>query len=133
MGVKLTKDSIDLGIVIHDSEKSLAFYRDTLGFEHVGDMPAGGGTTMHRLMCGTTLIKLLRQAAAPAPAAPGGIQGSAGYRYFTISISNIAEVVAACEAGGYKVPVGIREFRPGITIAIVEDPDGNWVEFLQAS
>ena len=47
MGVKLTKDSIDLGIVINDSEKSLALYRDTLGFEHVGDMPAGGGTTMH--------------------------------------------------------------------------------------
>jgi hypothetical protein len=21
--------------------------------------------------------------------------------------------------------------RPGITIAMVEDPDGNWVEFLQ--
>jgi len=45
LGVKLTKDSIDLGIVINDSEKSLAFYRDTLGFEHVGDMPAGGGTS----------------------------------------------------------------------------------------
>lgn len=133
MGVALTKDSIDLGIVINDSEKSLAFYRDTLGFEHVGDLPAGGGTTMHRLMCGTTLIKLLKQAAAPTPATPGGIQGAAGYRYFTISVSNIAEVVGACEAAGYRVPVSIREFRPGITIAIVEDPDGNWVEFLQAS
>jgi predicted enzyme related to lactoylglutathione lyase len=41
--------------------------------------------------------------------------------------------VDACAAGGYKVAVGVREFRPGTTIAIVEDPDGNWVEFLQAS
>jgi hypothetical protein len=24
----------------------------------------------------------------------------------------------------------VREIRPGVTIAIVEDPDGNWVEFL---
>jgi hypothetical protein len=24
-----------------------------------------------------------------------------------------------------------REIRPGIRIAIVEDPDGNWVEFLE--
>ena len=39
----------------------------------------------------------------------------------------------ACRAGGYKVPVEPREIRPGVTIAMVEDPDGNWVEFLQTS
>lgn len=133
MGVKLTKDSIDLGIVVSDGEKALAFYRDTLGFEHLGDMPMGGGSTMHRLMCGTSLIKVISGSNPPAKAAPGGIQGGFGYRYWTISVSNINEVVAACEAGGYKVAVGVREFRPGVTIAIVEDPDGNWVEFLQAS
>ena len=133
MGVKLTKDSIDLGIVVSDGEKALAFYRDTLGFEHVGDMPMGGGSTMRRLMCGTSLIKVISGSNPPAKAAPGGIQGGFGYRYWTISVSNINEVVAACEAGGYKVAVGVREFRPGVTIAIVEDPDGNWVEFLQAS
>ena len=133
MGVKLTKDSIDLGIVVSDGEAALKFYRDTLGFEHVGDMPMGGGSTMHRLMCGTSLIKVISGSNPPAKAAPGGIQGATGYRYWTISVSNINEVVAACEAGGYKVAVGVREFRPGVTIAIVEDPDGNWVEFLQAS
>ncbi len=133
MGVNLTKDSIDLGIVVSDGEKALAFYRDTLGFEHVGDMPMGGGSTMHRLMCGTSLIKVISGSNPPAKAAPGGIQGGFGYRYWTISVSNINEVVEACEKGGYKVAVGVREFRPGVTIAIVEDPDGNWVEFLQAS
>ena len=25
----------------------------------------------------------------------------------------------------------VREIRPGVSISIVEDPDGNWVEFLQ--
>ena len=39
MTVQLTKDSIDLGIHVKDPEKSLAFYRDTLGFELVGEMP----------------------------------------------------------------------------------------------
>lgn len=133
MGMNLTKDSIDLGIVVSDSEKALAFYRDTLGLEHVGDMPMGGGSTMHRLMCGTSLIKVISGSNPPAKAAPGGIGGAYGYRYWTISISNINEVVADCEKAGYKVVAPIREFRPGITIAIVEDPDGNWVEFLQAS
>jgi hypothetical protein len=30
-----------------------------------------------------------------------------------------------------NVVVPITELRLGITIAIVEDPDGNWVEFLE--
>ena len=35
---QLTKDSIDLGIVVCDAEKSLAFYQDLLGFEFKGEM-----------------------------------------------------------------------------------------------
>jgi hypothetical protein len=26
-----------------------------------------------------------------------------------------------------------REIRPGVSIAMVEDPDGNWVELLKIS
>jgi catechol 2,3-dioxygenase-like lactoylglutathione lyase family enzyme len=132
MGIKLTKDSIDLGIVVSDSEKALAFYRDTLGFKHEGDMPMGGGTVMHRLMCGTSLIKVLSPGTPPAAKAPpGGIQGAYGYRYWTISVSNLDELAKACGDGGYNVVVPPREIRPGVRIAIVEDPDGNWVEFLE--
>lgn len=134
MGVQLTKDSIDLGIIVSDGAKALAFYRDTLGFEHAADTPMPGGGTMHRLMCGTSLIKVITlDQAPPATAPPGGIRGATGYRYFTISVSNIEEVAAACASKGYNVVMPVRELRPGITIAIVEDPDGNWVEFLQTS
>ena len=31
------------------------------------------------------------------------------------------------------IAVGITEVRPGVTIGMVEDPDGNWVEFVQNS
>ena len=132
MGIKLTKDSIDLGIVVRDAAKALAFYRETLGLEHIADTPMPGGGTMHRLMCGTSLIKVVAYDTIPeAKAAPGGIQGASGYRYWTISVSNLEEVVAACEAKGYRVPVPVREIRPGVSIAMVEDPDGNWVELLR--
>ena len=134
MGVQLTKDSIDLGIVIRDADRSLAFYRDTLGFVDAGSNPMpGGGGTMYRLMCGTSLIKLVHPSNEPtAAAAPGGIPGAYGYRYWTISVSNLAEITDACAAAGAKVVVPAREIRAGISISIVEDPDGNWVEFLQA-
>ena len=132
-GVQITKDSIDLGIVVSDADAALRFYRDTLGFEQVGEMPMpGGGGTMYRLMCGTSLIKLVSPAAGLPAAVPGGIQGAYGYRYWTISVSNIEEITQACADAGYAVKVKVTTIRPGITIAMVEDPDGNWVEFLQA-
>ena len=132
MGVALVKDSIDLGIVISDPERALAFYRDLVGLEHVGEMPMPGGGTMYRLMCGSSMIKLVSPGREPkAKAAPGGIPGAYGYRYWTMTISNLTEIVEQCDAAGHKVVVPITELRPGVTIAIVEDPDGNWVEFLK--
>ncbi|MDE2977193.1 MAG: VOC family protein [Acidobacteriota bacterium] len=131
MGVQLTKDSIDLGIVVRDAEASLQFYRDTLGLEDQGEMPMPGGT-MHRLLCGTSLIKLVSLSRAPAASAPpGGIAGATGYRYWTISVSNLDEVTARAEEAGRKVVISPREIRPGIKISMIEDPDGNWVELLQ--
>ncbi|GAC1533969.1 MAG: hypothetical protein NVS3B12_14080 [Acidimicrobiales bacterium] len=133
MPLTLTKDSIDLGIVTTRPEAAIAFYRDVLGLTDSGEMEMPGGR-MRRLQCGSTTIKIVwldRDPRAVAP--PGGIRGATGYRYWTVSISNLAEVVAECEAAGRPVVVPATEVRPGVTIAIVEDPDGNWVELLQAS
>jgi catechol 2,3-dioxygenase-like lactoylglutathione lyase family enzyme len=131
MTVQLTKDSIDLGIHVKDPEKSLAFYRDTLGFELVGEMDMPGGMHMWRLMCGTSMIKLVNSERGPKAENPGGgIIGANGYRYWTISVSNLDEIAAKCAAAGYKLAIPVTEIRPGTSIAMVEDPDGNWVEFL---
>ena len=131
MGMNITKPSIDLGIVTTNGEAMLAFYRDTLGLVYKGQMPMPGGKgLMHRMLCGDSLIKLVVMPSLPAPAAPGGIQGAAGYRYWTITINNLAEMVQACTAAGAPVVMAPREIRPGVSIAIVADPDGNWVEFL---
>jgi len=131
MGIALTKDSIDLGIVVTDIDASLKFYRDTLGFKSAGDNPMPGGAHMWRLMCGTSMIKLLKFMPTPeAKPAKGGPGGGLGYRYWTITVSNIQEITDACAAAGYKVRVPVTELMPGTTISMVEDPDGNWVEFL---
>ena len=135
MGIQLTKSAIDLGIVVTDSDAALAFYRDLLGLEHVTDIPMpGGGGTMHRLSCGDTVVKLVKFDYVPeARPARGGIGGATGYRYFTISVSNLSELTDAIRDAGHKVRVEPTEIRPGTSISIVEDPDGNWVEFIQNS
>ena len=132
MSIELGKDSIDIGIVVRDGEAALKFYRDTLGFEHIADTPAGGGGTMHRLMCGTTLVKVVSPANVPEQADHrGGPGGATGIRYWTITIKNLDALTEKCRVAGYAVAVEPREIRPGVRIAMVEDPDGNWVEFLE--
>ncbi len=134
MVVNVMKDSIDIGLVTGNIEAMTTFYRDTLGLpqEAILDMP--GGTTMTRLICGTTIVKLLSHSQTPEAAnPPGGISGATGIRYFTITVDNLEEITKACEVAGYKIAVSPREIRPGITISMIEDPDGNWVELLQPS
>ena len=132
MALAITKDSVDLGIVTTDAESALKFYRDTLGLPEDGTMDMPGGGKMFRLACGTTTLKIVVNAKEPAATAPkGGIGGATGYRYFTISVSNLAEATNECKEAGYKVVVPPTDIRPGVTISMIEDPDGNWVELLQ--
>lgn len=132
MSVQLTKDSIDLGLVTHDAAGCVAFYRDVLGLDDLGEQPLPGGT-MHRLGCGTSVLKVIslrRQPTATAP--PGGLSGATGYRYWTLSVADLARVISAVEQAGHPVVVPPTTLRPGVTIAMLEDPDGNWVELLES-
>lgn len=132
MAIDIKKDSIDLGIVTRDVAPMLEFYRDTLGLEVEGEMDLPGNSKMTRLKCGTTVVKLVVQGRPPKVDAPaGGLAGATGYRYFTITIGNLEDTVQACAEAGYKLAVPVTDIRPGVKIAIIEDPDGNWVELLQ--
>lgn len=129
--MQVSKDSIDLGIIVTDEKAALAFYRDALGLESEGELPLPGGR-MYRLKCGTTVIKLLKLERTPSSKpAPGGPMGGLGFRYFTISVPDIRALMAQLESKGIRPTVPVTEFRPGVTIAMVTDPDGNTVEFLQ--
>jgi catechol 2,3-dioxygenase-like lactoylglutathione lyase family enzyme len=130
VGVELKKAAIDLGIVTTNGPAMLAFYRDTLGLKYLREMAMPGGGLMHQLACGDTVIKLVVLESTAAQAAPGGIQGATGFRYFTMTVANITEVMHSCASQGHKIAVKERELRPGVRIGIVADPDGNWVEFL---
>jgi len=129
--VQVSKDSIDLGIIVTDEKAAVGFYRDALGLEWEGELALPGGR-MYRLKCGTTVIKLVKLERTPTPKpAPGGPMAGLGYRYFTISVPDIRGLVAQLEAKGIRPTVPVTEFRPGVTIAMVTDPEGNTIEFLQ--
>jgi len=129
--IKIIKNSIDLGIVTKDSQQALKFYRDTLGLEYEGELAIPGGI-MQRVKCGDSVIKLVELKNPPrSEDEGGGLSGSTGYRYMTMTVENLSEILATCESAGYKVAMPKTEIREGISIGFVEDPDGNWLEFLE--
>jgi catechol 2,3-dioxygenase-like lactoylglutathione lyase family enzyme len=131
--MQVSKDSIDLGIIVTDEKAAVGFYRDGLGLESDGELPLPNGR-MYRFKCGTTIIKLLKLDKTPeAKPAPGGPMRALGYRYFTISVPDIRGLMKQLEAKGIRATVPVTDFRPGVTIAMVADPDGNTIEFLQNS
>ncbi len=129
MGMTPAKNCVDIGILVKDIKKSLVFYQDILGLKKIGEMPIPFGH-MHRMGFGDSFVKLIDPKTLP-PAGTLGLTKALGFRYLTFQISNIDEVCAACQKAGVEFEMPKQELMPGVTIAMVRDPDGNVVEFVQ--
>ena len=65
------------------------------------------------------------------PKGPTGLLEQLGFRYVTFPVKNISEICELLKEKGVTFNVPETELRPGVRIAMVEDPDGNTVEFVQ--
>lgn len=129
MGMRAAKAALDIGIIVSDIKTSLNFYEGLLGLEKVQEMPLWFGT-MHRMAFGDSFVKLIDPKEVP-PEGQAGLHSVLGFRYLTFQISNINELCAALADAGVKFEIEKQELMPGVTIAMVHDPDGNIVEFVQ--
>jgi catechol 2,3-dioxygenase-like lactoylglutathione lyase family enzyme len=129
--IKPAKNSLDLGIVVSDIKTSLEFYRDLLGLEYIGETPVWFGT-MYRLRFGTSDFKLIQPNTIP-PNGPVGLESQLGFRYVTFVIQDLREVCKDLQSTGIELFLPEKEIRPGVRIAMVKDPDGNIVEFVERS
>lgn len=127
--MKRAKDSLDLGILVSNIQASLRFYRDILGLEFVGITPLWFGT-MHRLRFGTSDFKLIESKTIP-PKGPVGPDAQLGFRYVTFAVKNLSELCARLRDKGIEFYLTEREYRQGVRIAMVLDPDQNIVEFVE--
>ena len=127
--MKPAKKSLDLGVIVSDIKASLNFYQTTLGLEFVGITPVWFGT-MHRLRFGTSDFKLIEPKTVP-PKGAIGLEKQVGFRYVTFVIKNLSELCAELKGKGVEFALSEREVRPGVRIAMVKDPDGNIVEFVE--
>jgi len=129
--MKPAKDSLDLGILVSDIKASLEFYRDILGLEYVGERQVWFGT-MHRLRFGSSDFKVTQPNTMP-PKGPIGLESQLGFRYVTFVIRDLTGLCNELQSKGIEFFLPEKEIRPGVRIAMVKDPDGNVVEFVERS
>lgn len=130
MTAKLVKPTIDIGVVTSDTEAMAHFYGTVIGFPALSDVRMDG-FVVKRFQVGDCVLKLLEfDEPTGATSARGGLGDMTGLRYWTVSVSNLDQVLQAVQAAGQQVTDGPTEVRPGVRIALVTDPDGNLVEFV---
>jgi len=125
------KDSLDLGILVRDINASLHFYQTLLGLDFVGETPVWFGK-IYRLRFGTSDFKLVEPHTVP-PKGPVGLETQLGFRYVTFVIENLSALYTELRQKGIEFTLEETEIRPGVRIAMVKDPDGNIVEFVERS
>ena len=133
MVMKLSSPGIDLGIVVSDLDQSLHFYRGLLGLHHEGSNPVPGGGTMHRLWAAESMIKLVAPESPPdQPVIAGGLARRARRAALLHVLGGGSRRVDGRSQGQRRAGDPRRDRDgAGVRIAIVEDPDGNHVEFLE--
>ena len=144
--------TIDLGMVVSDIDKSVKFYKEVIGFTEVDGFKVPGqfgldtglsnklDLDVHVLVLGkgesATKLKLMQFKTAPGARVDNTfIHSSYGYRYLTIPVKNLNLAVEnAAKAGGKpiaKCPVALPEgFPAGLALANYRDPDGNLIELV---
>ncbi len=83
-----------------------------------------------RLKFGTSDFKLVVPNAT-VPKGPIGLESQLGFRYVTFVIKNLSALCQELKRRGVEFTVPEKELRPGTRIAMVKDPDGNIVEFVE--
>ncbi len=132
MTLQLSEPVLHVGLVTDHGERMMDFYTRVLGLESVGEVYFPELGVVNKLQCGQSQIKLLvLENAAKSSNPGGGFSAATGYRYLSLNISNIDSVVDDCKKDGCKVAVEVKEIRPGVKAAMIEDPDNNAIELMQ--
>ena len=128
-----TRLAIDVGIIVTDMDQSLRFYRELLGLPIVAEATTSliGKGKMMQLEYGASLIKLVQLDDTPARQTPSDIAAAIGYRYITLLVADIAAIMAKVEQMAVPISLPLTRLGTGSIIAMVQDPDGNIIEFVQ--
>ncbi len=132
--INFTSKAIDIGIVTSNKESILNFYENILGFTNEVQIPFPGLGTVNKISYGIGYIKVLVLDDKPSNTNPiGDFSTSNGIRYITINLSNLDELITICSKNNVTIINSGMTIRPGVTVALIQDPDGNLIELMQTT
>ena len=132
--INFTSKAIDIGIVTSNKESILNFYENILGFANEVQIPFPGLGTVNKISYGAGYIKVLVLDDKPSNTNPiGDFSISNGIRYITINLSNLDELITICSKNNVAIINSGMTIRPGVTVALIQDPDGNLIELMQTT
>jgi lactoylglutathione lyase len=118
---------------VHDLEKSLAFYRDTLGFhemmriDHVEGPEKGQLMLVYLRVTDTQFVELFpRGRGAVSPD-----EETTSMHHVCLQVASIAKTVEALTAGGIPLFRAEKLGLDGNNQCWIKDPDGNRIEFME--
>jgi glyoxylase I family protein len=119
--------------MVADMDRSLGFYRDRLGLSIVGESRTSliGAGRRVQLQYGPSRIKLVEMDYPPSAQGPLGIPAALGYRYITLLVADIHAVMQRMERNDVPITIPTTRLGNDAQIAMIQDPDGNIVEFVQ--
>ena len=131
--INFTSDAIDIGMVTRNDIEMLSFYQNVLGLIKDTEIPFPGLGVVNKLSFGSGYIKILVLDENPSNTNPtGDFSTSNGIRYITINLSNLDEILDSCKLNDVNIVNSGVIIRPGVTVAIIQDPDGNLIELMQS-
>jgi len=118
-----------VALKVHDLERSLAFYRDKLGFPEMMrmDHPEGGVWLVYLRVTDSQFIEIFP--GAENERSPGW-NGNA-ITHVCLEVDDLDAVVDQVEKAGIKLLIEKKTAADGNRQAWIEDPDGNRIEFMQ--
>ena len=138
----------EMGICVDDLENMIAFYGDVLGFKLISkiDVPAdksneagftSGGYTIVRMQTNyCERIKLVSTIASPNPrTSVKEVLSKKGNVFLTFIVEDLKHTVSRIKDTDAPIRTqgSIMEVRDGVFLSIIDDPEGNHLEFVEYS
>jgi lactoylglutathione lyase len=114
---------------VHDLERSLAFYRDTLGFEEMMRIDQEDGQLMlvYLRVTDTQFVELFPR--GKGDVAPD--EDTTSMHHVCLQVNNIDDTAGALTAAGVPLFRTAKLGFDGNNQCWIKDPDGNHIEFMQ--
>ena len=120
-----------VAITVRDMERSVAFYRDLLGFDVLGQLLVNEGRQkLVYLRSGGAHVELFEFRDHDAETVVGVPDTVGGFKHLALQTDDVDGLAVRLKAAGIEFTVDPLDAEGGVRLAFFLDPDGNLLEIV---